>query len=210
MVLRVAQSGAATTLTLPPGVPVATARAFLLDHEAWLRRNLAARPLRVTVGDGAVLPFGDDFLKIRSTSGKRLIHGTGELLVPGPPEAVPCKVAAFLCAAAREACVAATDHHAAALGRRVGRITLRDPRSRWGSCTSGGDLMYSWRLILAPRDVLDYVVAHEVAHLAEMNHSERFWRVVRDLCPGFEAPRDWLRRKGAGLHAYDFGQSDAA
>ena len=100
--------------------------------------------------------------------------------------------------------MAAVDRHAAGLGRSAGRIRLADPRARWGSCTASGDLMFSWRLIMAPVDVLDYVVAHEVAHLAELNHSPRFWAVVRRLCPGYEPARDWLRRHGAELHRHDF------
>ena len=127
------------------------------------------------------------------------------LVLPGPAAQVGPRVAGFLREAARRACLAATERHAAALGARVGRISLRDPRGRWGSCNATGDLMYSWRLALAPAAVLDYVVAHEVAHLVEMNHSPRFWAVVRRLCPGHDVPRAWLRRHGAELHAWDFG-----
>jgi predicted metal-dependent hydrolase len=100
--------------------------------------------------------------------------------------------------------VAAVARHAARLRLPVGRISLRDPRSRWGSCTATGDLMFSWRLVLAPAFVLDYVAAHEVAHLKEMNHSPAFWAVVRRLCPDYEAPREWLRRNGGALHGWDF------
>jgi hypothetical protein len=86
----------------------------------------------------------------------------------------------------------------------VARITLRDTRSRWGSCTADGALMYSWRLILAPPSVLDYVAAHEAAHLVEMNHSARFWALVERLCPDWQAERAWLRREGAALQAWRF------
>src|SRR5438552_1177045 len=79
------------------------------------------------------------------------------------------------------------------IDRRVTRITVRDTRSRWGSCSASGALAFSWRLILAPEAVLDYVVAHEVAHLAEMNHGPRFWRVVETLAPGSTRQRGWLR-----------------
>ncbi|MGR3434759.1 MAG: M48 family metallopeptidase, partial [Shimia sp.] len=82
---------------------------------------------------------------------------------------------------------------------------LRDTRSRWGSCSAAGGLNYSWRLVMAPPEVLDYVAAHEVAHLAQMNHSPRFWAEVAGLMPGYEAPRGWLRRHGADLHRYRFG-----
>jgi predicted metal-dependent hydrolase len=91
------------------------------------------------------------------------------------------------------------------LGRRYTRLTLRDTRSRWGSCSATGALSYSWRLILAPPRVLDYVAAHEVAHLAQMNHSPAFWAEVARLMPDYESPRAWLRREGSALHRYRFG-----
>jgi len=209
MVLRLAHAGAGPTLTLPPGVPIAKARAFLADHEAWLRGHMAARPAAATVGDGTVLPVGDRTLTIRAGAGRATIHRDGILTVPGPEASRALRVAAWLREEARRECVTAVDRHAAALGVRAGRISLRDPRSRWGSCTASGDLMFSWRLVMAPSAVLDYVVAHEVAHIAELNHSPRFWAVVRRLCPDFQASRDWLRRNGAALHVLDFGDRAA-
>ena len=79
---------------------------------------------------------------------------------------------------------------------------MRDQKSRWGSCTSDGQLSFSWRLILAPSYVLDYVTAHEVAHLVEMNHGARFWRLVDRAVPRLEAARQWLHDHGAELHRY--------
>jgi predicted metal-dependent hydrolase len=205
MTLRVAHVGGGPVLTLPPGVPVAKARAFLSDHEGWLRRHIAARPPGATVGDGTVLPFGDRTLTIRAAPGRATVHRDGVLTVPGPSGAHAVRVAAWLQEEARRACVAAVDRHTASLGLKPGRISLRDPRSRWGSCTASGDLMFSWRLVMAPSAVFDYVVAHEVAHLAELNHSPRFWAVVRRLCPDYQAARDWLKRHGSALHTHDFG-----
>lgn len=218
MTLRVAGLAAGgPVLTIPTAAPISAARTFLDHHEDWLRRHLAARP-RIVVRDGTVLPFGDGELVIRAeepqsgangrSRGSRLSYADGVLHVSGRPEHLPGQVAAFLREAARAACAEGCDRYAAALGRPVHRITLRDPRARWGSCTARGDLMFSWRLALAPRSVLDYVVAHEVAHLAEMNHSERFWAVVARLCPGYAAPRDWLRREGGRLHGYDFSRPE--
>ncbi|MGH7048026.1 MAG: M48 family metallopeptidase, partial [Stellaceae bacterium] len=91
---------------------------------------------------------------------------------------------------------------AAQIGRKIAGIGVRDTRSRWGSCSSSGNLSFSWRLILAPEPVIDYVVAHEVAHLAEMNHGRRFWRLVEHLMPDHAAPRAWLDRHRAQLLAY--------
>lgn len=204
MVLRIGRSGRGPVLTLPPGVPAAQARAFLQDHEGWMRAQIAGLARRVPVADGTLLPFGDGTLLVRAIGRGRLAQGAGVLEVPGPAAQVPVRVRAFLTEAARAACAAGTARHAARIGRGVERISLRDPRARWGSCTDRRELMFSWRLVLAPAAVLDYVIAHEVAHLAEMNHSPRFWAVVRELCPDYPRHRDWLRRHGPELHAYDF------
>lgn len=203
MTLRVSQA-AETVLTLPPSVSLGRARAFALDQEGWLRRHLAAAPGRVPVRAGLALPFRGGLLPIRAVpSGRTAVHDSA-LHVSGPEAALPQRVAAFLREAARQQCFAAAQAHAARLGRPAGRLTMRDTRGRWGSCTAAGDLMFSWRLILAPDEVLDYVAAHEVAHLVELNHGPRFWATVARLRPDYASPREWLRRRGAGLMAFDF------
>jgi predicted metal-dependent hydrolase len=92
--------------------------------------------------------------------------------------------------------------YASRIGAKVTRVAVRDPASRWGSCAVSGAISYSWRLIFAPDFVLDYVVAHEVAHLREMNHGPRFWKLVRQLAPDIETPQTWLRQHGIALHRY--------
>jgi predicted metal-dependent hydrolase len=140
------------------------------------------------------------------TGNGRLVRPDGDmLLVPGAPDRVAARIAGFLKQTARDRLAASSDHYANALGRSYTRLTLRDTRSRWGSCTADGGLMYSWRLIMAPPEVLNYVAAHEVAHLAEMNHSDAFWQVVTRLYGDYRAPRRWLREKGGDLHRYRFG-----
>ena len=127
----------------------------------------------------------------------------GALIVPR--RAAPGQlVCAFLRLRARDRLAERVDHFAGLIGRRPGKLTLRDTRSRWGSCSAAGNLMFSWRLIMAPPEVLDYVAAHEVAHLLEMNHSPAFWAGVTRLMPGYAAPRRWLRDEGASLHRYRF------
>jgi predicted metal-dependent hydrolase len=108
----------------------------------------------------------------------------------------------FLKKEARKALEARTLEHAPKLGVKPSRITIRDTASRWGSCSSGRSLSFSWRLILAPDSVLNYVVAHEVAHLREMNHSARFWAHVRSLVADIDAPQDWLKSNGRELQRY--------
>jgi predicted metal-dependent hydrolase len=115
------------------------------------------------------------------------------------------RVKAFMKLQARDALAAASDRYAAAVGKSYARLSLRDTRSRWGSCSSQGVLMYSWRLIMAPPQVLDYVAAHEVAHLVEMNHSQAFWDVVEDIFPNHKPCRKWLREHGDKLHRVQFG-----
>jgi hypothetical protein len=97
---------------------------------------------------------------------------------------------------------AASRRYAGELGVTVRRVAVRDQVSRWGSCTAAGVLSYSWRLILAPPYVLDYLAAHEVAHLVEMNHSRRFWRVVAAICPDWQRAKAWLTAHGNALHRY--------
>jgi predicted metal-dependent hydrolase len=205
MSLRISRADGVVTLTLPKGAPVRDGLAFAADREAWLRRHLAeihAGLMAVpAVGFGATIPFRGQAVTLVPGTVRRPVVEGGRLVLPPDAERVGARVQAFLRATARDALAAAADHHAARLGRPYGRLTLRDTHGRWGSCSSRGDLMFSWRLIMAPDAVLDYVVAHEVAHLAEMNHSPAFWAVVARLCPGYEPQRRWLRDHGTGLHA---------
>jgi predicted metal-dependent hydrolase len=203
--LRVSGLDGRVTLTLPRGVAEDEALAFARDKAGWLRRQLGKRPEEVPVAVGADIPVEGRMLALAPGRGRAIRQAGDTLLVPGPEETVATRLRAWLKTRARERLAAASDRHAAALGRPYARLTLRDTRSRWGSCSAAGGLMYSWRLVMAPPEVLDYVAAHEVAHLAEMNHSPAFWATVARLCPGYAAPRRWLRENGAALHRYRFG-----
>jgi len=203
--LRVSGLDGAVTLTVPRGVSEAEALGFARSREDWLRRTLAAQPDRVEIAPGVALPVEGRMRQIVPGAGRQVLLDTDKIHVPGPGETLAPRLRAWLRARARDRLAAASDIHAARLGLGYGRLTLRDTRSRWGSCSARGGLSYSWRLVLAPPDVLDYVAAHEVAHLAEMNHSPAFWAVVARLRADYETPRAWLRREGAGLHRYRFG-----
>jgi len=104
--------------------------------------------------------------------------------------------------AARELVTMLCDEEAPELDVSWSRIVIRDQRSRWGSCSTRGTLSFNWRLVLAPFDVLDYVVVHELCHLREPNHSSRFWRLVESRRPGWRAQRDWLHEHGPELLAF--------
>jgi predicted metal-dependent hydrolase len=140
---------------------------------------------------------------VRQGAVRRLTRVGDVLMLPERAPTGP-RVQAYLRAQARDRLAQACNHYATLLGRPYRRLTLRDTRSRWGSCSTQGDLMFSWRLIMAPPAVLDYVAAHEVAHLAEMNHSPAFWAVVARLCPDYAAHRHWLRDHGDTLHRVRF------
>ena len=202
--LRVSRLDGRVTLSLPLRARESEALEFARAQEGWIRQALAALPQVDAVCFGNALPFEGRMLTLAPASGRRLTIAGDSLLVPGEPAQVARRVSAFLKVRARDALAQASDQYAAALGRPYRSLTLRDTRSRWGSCTQDGALMYSWRLVMAPPAVLDYVAAHEVAHLDQMNHSPAFWAVVARLCPDYEAPRRWLKSHGQALHGYRF------
>ncbi|GGO54951.1 hypothetical protein SAMN05444398_103187 [Roseovarius pacificus] len=202
--LRVSRLDGRVTLTLPQGVRSAAALDFARSKEDWLRAQLQAQPQMTAVAMGAEIPVEGRLRRIIPATGRRVVLAENELAVPGAADGVAIRLQAWLKTLARDRLAAASDRYAQALGRPYARITLRDTRSRWGSCSSNGGLMYSWRLIMAAPEVLDYVAAHEVAHLAEMNHSPAFWAHVARLYPGYEGPRRWLRDHGSDLHRYRF------
>ncbi|PHP28712.1 M48 family metallopeptidase [Limimaricola cinnabarinus] len=202
--LRVSHRDGRVTLTLPRRTPETEALAFLQAREAWVRGHLEqvapARPVRL----GGSLPYLGREIALRPGPVRRATLDGDTLLLPDDAARAPARIMAFLKDRARDRLSAAVDRHAAALGRPVRRLSLRDTRSRWGSCSARGDIMLSWRLVMAPPEIGDYVAAHEVAHLAEMNHSAAFWAVCVRLYPDHRAARDWLRTRGDSLQRIEF------
>jgi predicted metal-dependent hydrolase len=193
-------------------VAEAEAARFVGRHVAWVRGRMAAIPPARPFVAGAVVPvLGVDHVirhdpALRGAGrreGGEIVAGRrqgGEIVVGGrQAEQVGGRVRRLLIAEARALITARAHLLAAELGVRVAEVALRDTSSRWGSCSAAGRLMFSWRLILTPESVLDYVIAHEVAHLREMNHSPRFWAIVARLTPDAGPARAWLRAHGAGL-----------
>jgi predicted metal-dependent hydrolase len=130
-------------------------------------------------------------------------EGTGIIEIAGEMSHLARRCREWLKAQAKKELTAASEIYARAMGVSFRKIAIRDQASRWGSCSTTGQLSYSWRLILAPPFVLDYVAAHEVAHLKHMNHGARFWRLVKRHCPEVERARAWMRANGRLLHSYD-------
>ena len=202
--IKVAPVGGAVELVLPPGAARADGLAFLETKRGWVAARTAKAHARLPFADGVAFPFLGGALTIRGAeAGRPGARRAGDTLeVSGSPAELPRAVELWLRRAARAEIAPRVGEKAARLGARPGRIALRDTRSRWGSCSAGGNLSFSWRLVMAPVAVLDYVVAHEVAHLAERNHGARFWAHVARLCEDPETARAWLRRHGAALHRY--------
>lgn len=209
MTLRVSQATGEITLTLPERAAFAAGRTFAESHGGWIAARMARRPRPVPFEPGRTIPLRGVPHRIVHWSKARgltqaMRDGEGALViaVAGEPAHLPRRVRDFLRRLALEDLEKAVSRHTAALGIPARKITIRDTTSRWGSCSSQGHLSFSWRLILAPPAVLDYLAAHEVAHLKEMNHSHRFWALTQRLCPDTQEAEAWLKRHGAALHGY--------
>ena len=212
--LRIQATTREVVLTIPPRGTVKEASAFAQKHGGWIAARLGRLPEAIRFANGIIIPLRGVPHRIAH---RRNVRGTvwtetgddGErmLCVAGDAPHVDRRVGDFLRREAKRELEAASKRHAAELGVAIRRISVRDQASRWGSCSTAGVLSYSWRLILAPSFVLNYLAAHEVAHLLEMNHSGRFWRLVQRLCPDHERAKVWLDIHGSDLHRYGLPQN---
>ncbi len=199
--LRIDPRAGEVVVTLPGRAGRGAGLKLLTAHAGWVKERLAALAPAVALAPGQEVSIGGEPCVIRHDPALRgpATLAPGAIIAGGDPEFVARRVADLLRAEARRRIVERTAVHAAALKVRAKRITLKDTRSRWGSCAPDGSLAFSWRLVMAPDWVLDYVVAHEVAHLRELNHSARFWAHVATLTDRREDAQDWLRRNGPAL-----------
>jgi len=207
--LRVSNATGEVVMTLPERTDIATAQRFANSHADWIAGRLARVPERVAFTPGAMVPLRG--VPHRIVHWSKVRTPTTATTGPGgePIIAVSCdephvarRVREFLEREARRDLAEAVKRHTDSLGVSARKITVRDTKSRWGSCSATGCLNFSWRLILGPPFVLDYLAAHEVAHLREMNHSQRFWRLVHQLCSRTEEAERWLKRHGTELHRF--------
>ena len=205
IIIRLDHFHARVVIVLPSRATRDQGRRFALLNKGWIRDRLAALPPPVPLRGGASVPYLGILHRIRLHPGER---GTAwrendEIHVAGRPEHSKRRIEDFLKREARREIERRARAKAELIGKPISRITLRDPKSRWGSCSPRGALSFSWRLIMAPRRVLDYVVAHEVAHLKEMNHGPRFWKLTAELTRAdVEEARAWLHQEGPGLHRF--------
>ncbi len=211
LILRVDEALGLPVLTLPSRTALTEAERFLRQHIAWLEARLRLLSPPCPFVDGATFPLRGLPCRIRARGGRGLIslerRGEGYVLtVPGEPEFLARRVTDFLRREARRDLAAAVARHEKAVGRKATRIRIADPKSRWGSCSSQRVLTFSWRLVLAPPRVLDYLAAHEVAHLRIMNHGPKFWALVDALDRDHAIARAWLNKAGIGLSAVGRGR----
>ena len=214
--LRIQSATREVVLTIPPRGTLKEARDFAQKHGAWIAARLDRLPKAAPFADGVVVPLRGVPHRIvhrpgvRGTVWTETDAGGAQLLcVAGNAPHIDRRISDFLRREAKRSLEAASVRYANALGVRIKRLAVRDQSSRWGSCSTSGALSFSWRLILAPAFVLDYLAAHEVAHLLEMNHSTRFWRLVHKLCPDHERAKVWLDVHGTDLHRYGLPGSSA-
>jgi predicted metal-dependent hydrolase len=204
--LRIVPGSGEVELVVPHRGSIKQGIAFAREKAEWLKAHLGSMPVPVPFEEGAVIPVHDRPRRIRRVD--QLFRGVWlterELQVSAPAEIVGDYVRRWLRTEARRVLLARAEEKARLVRRRIRRLTVRDTSTRWGSCSAEGDLSFSWRIVMAPDFALDYLVAHEVAHLVEMNHSPKFWAIVERIAVDPERGRDWLRDNGGALHRYGF------
>jgi len=197
------EADGAVVVTLPARAAEREAAAAVVELRPWIerrRREAAARGVRLARPEGTV-PYLGELLALRPEEGRTRAHRRwSDLLVPAAEPARREAIERWYRRAARAEVVVRLDAAAAAIGRPYTALTIRDQRTRWGSCSAKGAMSFNWRLLLAPAEILDYVVWHEACHLVHLDHSPRFWAELARHRPGYREPQRWLRRNGAALH----------
>lgn len=187
----------AVEVVLPADAPARAADEAVRELRPWIdarRRTLAQAQAELAAPEGTV-PYLGDLLTVVPDPGRRRAARRGsELRVP--PGDARAAIEAFYRERARVEVAARLDAACARAGTAYTRLTIREQRTRWASCSSRGAMSFNWRLLLAPSDVLDYVVEHEVCHLEVRDHSRRFWSLLESRLPGWREPAGWLKRYG--------------
>ena len=202
--LRVCQITGELRITIPPKLQMSVLRKFIDKNINWIRSNLIKLSPSVIITEGILLPITGQSRRIlvdANLANNYLLKET-ELLLPKTKNPFEVQLKLVLKKIAGDYFKATCDDYANRLDVEFSKISVRDPTSRWGSCSSDKKLMFSWRLIMAPLKVSSYVAAHEIAHLLQMNHSRRFWAVVSSIYPNYGNQRNWLRENGRNLHKF--------
>lgn len=215
-VLRVDPAARAVRMTVPPQGTLREARVFAERQANWIRTRLDRLPEKIVFGDGAIIPFKGQPHMIEHLPGARgtvwigqgdpapLLEEDGlpRIIVAGRLLHLPRRLRDWLTKQARAEMTRRSRRYARLLGVSFSRVSIRDQKSRWGACSASGTITFSWRLVMAPPFVMDYLAAHEVVHIREMNHSARFWKLLREVCPDTDRAEAWLNGEGRNLHRY--------
>lgn len=207
--LRLDARGGHFILTLPQGVSTTKGMEFARSQSDWMERTFVRMPQRLPFLDGAEVPILGVIHQIRHLPDRpaRVTpyddgSGVMSLIVGGPAAGLEIRILNWLRKLAKSELTSRANAFCADLGIQHSGLSVGDPKSRWGSCSSSRALAFSWRLIMTPPEVISYVAAHEVAHLKEMNHSQAFWKIVGDLLPGYTRSRRWLKTHAGDLTRY--------
>lgn len=204
MRLKISNKTGKPVVTAPILTPDFWIKRFLEKHAIWIRKQLEMTPAKTPFKNGEKITLLGEETTLRHQENLRraTFIESGILYVAGQADFFHRRVVDFIKKEVKKHIETAVFRLEEELGVRVRRITLKDTTSRWGSCSSGGNLAFSWRLGLAPLFVLDYVIVHEVMHLKHMDHSDAFWRDLRRINPDVLRAQKWLKENGRLLHRY--------
>ncbi len=205
--LRLDNSNRVMNLVVPKRFSMKKARIFALEHQGWIKQKLEELPAQIQFEHGTKVPVlgalrtvninYDTTLKITN-----IALNSNEIMVSTNQEDPTNRITRFLKREARATLSGLASEKAAEINKTISAIQIRDTKSRWGSCGPDGRISFSWRLIFAPWESMDYVVAHEVAHLVHMNHGKEFWALCAELCEDYPAGKKWMRANGHELVRY--------
>lgn len=211
LTLRIETGGKGIRVTIPPRLPERELDLFIARHHGWIEMQIAKVPVVVPFTAGGTVNIrGISHLIVHEPTKRgttRQAHDDNQqpvLIVHGDAQHLGRRIADYLKKLAKIDINGLVLVHTKRVGRPAQSVRFKDTTSRWGSCTSKGDLSFSWRIMMAPAEVINYLVAHEVAHLIEMNHGPDFWALCTKLCPDTPSSRAWLKRNGSALHAISF------
>ncbi len=205
LALRIDAKERIAVLNLPPRCSAKRALQFVEDNRGWIEAHLLTVPESRQFADGDEISLFGEKIRIRHCpdlkSGVRLENQ--ELKVSGNAAFLPRRVRDFIRSETQSRMLELSRQKAALIGCRVNRVIIKDTKSRWGSCSTLNNINYNWRIALAPTAAIDYLAAHEVAHLKFRDHSPDFWNCVKSLSATAESGRLWLKQNGRLLYAYE-------
>ena len=203
IILRIDEDTGGAIVTIPKRTAMREGVEMAKRKSAWIATQLKRRASPLPFVEGLEIPILGDTLTVRHDPALRVTHRTeNEIWVSGRIEHLPRRLTDWLKTESRTQISASAHAKAQSIDQTISGITVRDTKSRWGSCSAQGQLNFSWRLVLAPQYVLDYVVAHEVAHLRHHNHGPEFWDLTASLTEHMDQAKSWLNAHGRDLHRY--------